>query len=63
MWWPADAAAQTVDLEGRVLDAQGGAVAGATIRVTRAAGGSAALVAVSAADGRFRDRRPDCLAA
>jgi iron complex outermembrane receptor protein len=51
---PIVAAAQTLALEGRVVDAQGGALAGATVRVTRAAGGSAALVAVSGADGRFQ---------
>jgi iron complex outermembrane receptor protein len=53
LWRPVSAAAQAADLVGRVLDPQGGAVQGATVRVSRAAGGSADLVAVSAADGRF----------
>ena len=47
-------AEQTADLAGRIVDAQGGAVQGATVRVTRTTGGSADLVAVSAADGRFQ---------
>ena len=53
MLWPGGAAAQTVDLEGRVVDAQGGGLAGAIVRVTRSIGGSIALV-VTAADGRFQ---------
>jgi iron complex outermembrane receptor protein len=50
---PARAAAQPAALDGRVVDPQGGAVPGATIRVTRATGG-ASLMALSAADGRFQ---------
>ncbi len=54
MWRPVGAAAQTVDLDGRVVDAQGGGVGGAVVRITPASGGSVALMAVTAADGRFQ---------
>jgi len=54
MWPPVGAAAQTVDLDGRVVDAQGGGVGGAVVRITPASGASVALMAVTAADGRFQ---------
>ncbi len=49
---PPDAYAQTATLEGRVTDAQGGAVAGATVTAT--APGVAALAATTDGGGMFR---------
>jgi iron complex outermembrane receptor protein len=49
---PETSMAQAARLTGRVLDVQGAAVPGATIRVTRATGGLIQVV-VSAADGRY----------
>ena len=44
--------AQTLDLTGRIVDAQGAGVAGATVRVSRASGGVPTIV-ISRADGTY----------